>query len=190
MVTFWVAATTCSAPRRSEKAKTMKGKVKLMKNRSRLTIFATILSALACFGLLSGAQAADGDLGGGNTNEGFNALNSLTSGGFNTGLGWYSLGFLTDASYNTGVGAGALVLNDGESNTAAGTAALLLNTTGSENTAVGTDALLYNSVASDNNAVGAFALFNNDSDASGTANFNNAFGRNALTSNVDGDEND
>ncbi len=59
-----------------------------MKNRS--TIFIIILSVLACFGLFSRAQAADGDLGGGNTNEGFNALLNLSGGGFNTGLGWYS----------------------------------------------------------------------------------------------------
>src|SRR5207244_5633605 len=97
-----------------------KKEIKLMKN-CRLTIFATILSVLACFGLLSGAQAQEGDLGGGNTNEGFHALNSLNGGGFNTGLGWYSLGSLTDAFYDTGVGAGALVLADEGTNTAVAT---------------------------------------------------------------------
>jgi methyl-accepting chemotaxis protein len=45
-------------------------------------------------------------------------------------------------------------------------------------------------VASDNNAVGTFALFNNDITGAGSANFNNAFGRNALLNNTDGDEND
>src|SRR5437660_341270 len=106
-----------------------------MKNRSGLTIFTTILSVLACFGLLSGAQAADGDLGGGNTNEGFRALNSLTTGGFNTGLGWYSLFSNSDASFNTGIGAGTLAINNGGSNTAVGAAALLLNTGGFANNA-------------------------------------------------------
>src|SRR6266480_6020688 len=95
--------------------------IKFMKNRSNLKLFTTILCVLACFGLLSGALAQEGDLGGGNTNEGFKALNSLNGGGFNTGLGWYSLGFLTDASFSTAVGAGALVLNNASSNTAVGT---------------------------------------------------------------------
>src|SRR5439155_25591180 len=73
-------------------------KIKLMKNRSSLKIFTTILSVFACFGLLSGARAADeGDLGGGNTNEGARALSGLTSGGFNTGLGWFSLFTDSDA---------------------------------------------------------------------------------------------
>jgi hypothetical protein len=139
-----------------------------MKNRSYLAIFATILSAVTCFGLLSGARAADGDLGGGNTNEGFKALNSLTTGGFNTGLGWYSLFGNSTATADTAVGAGSLVLDNGGTNTAVGAAALLLNTTGS-----------------DNNAVGAFALLNN-----GTGNFNNAHGRGALQANVDGIENE
>src|SRR6266566_8869696 len=108
-----------------------------MKNRSSLT-----LSVLACFAFLPQMQAADGDLGGGNTSEGFNALNLLTTGGFNTGLGWYSLGFnLTDGNFNTAVGAGALDLTNGTSNTAAGTGAMLLNIIAGRNTAVGTDAL-------------------------------------------------
>src|SRR5467141_2397218 len=104
-----------------------------MKNRSRLAIFAMILSAVTCFGLLSGARAADGDLGGGNTNEGFRALNSLTTGGFNTGLGWYSLFGNSTATADTAVGAGSLVLDNGGTNTAVGAAALLLNTTGADN---------------------------------------------------------
>src|SRR6059036_1379763 len=119
-----------------------------MKNHSSLTIFTTILSVLACFGLLPQMQAADGDLGGGNTNEGFNALNNLTTGGFNTGLGWYSQWQLTDGFFNTAVGAGSLDLNNGNSNTAAGTGAMLLNLTANNNTAVGTDALIFNDFTS------------------------------------------
>src|SRR5437016_889650 len=114
-----------------------KRKIKIMKNRSSITIFAMILSAVTCFGLLSGARAADGDLGGGNTNEGFRALNSLTTGGFNTGLGWYSLFSLTTATADTAVGAGALILDNEGTNTAVGAAALLLNTGGFANNAFG-----------------------------------------------------
>jgi len=155
-----------------------------MKNRSNLAIFVTILSAVTCFGLLSGARAADGDLGGGNTNEGYRALNSLSGGGFNTGLGWYSLGFLTDAFYDTGVGAGALVLDNEGTNTAVGTAALLLNTTGFANNAVGVDALLYNDSGFFNNAHGRNALFNNVDGSQ-----NNALGDLALNDNVSGNFN-
>ncbi|MCF8884157.1 hypothetical protein L5849_15810, partial [Erythrobacter sp. SN021] len=49
--------------------------------------FLLIPLILVCFAFSPQIHAADGDLGGGNTNEGFNALNNLTSGGFNTGLG-------------------------------------------------------------------------------------------------------
>jgi hypothetical protein len=157
-----------------------------MKNRSNLEIFATILSAVTCFGLLSGARAADGDLGGGNTNEGYRALNSLdgNGGGFNTGLGWYSLGHLTTAFYDTAVGAGALVLDNAGENTAVGTAALLLNTTGQDNNAFGVDALLYNDSGFYNNAHGHIALFNNMDGIE-----NEAMGDRALRDNVSGSQN-
>jgi hypothetical protein len=151
-----------------------------MKNRSKLTIFTTLLSVLACFGLLSRAQAAEGDIGGGNTVEGFKALNSSTvTGGFNTGLGWFSQGFITTGQFNTAAGAGSLDVNiTGTSNTAAGTAALLLNIgkSADNNTAVGTNALLHNSftatspaTATDNTGVGVFALYNNLDGADNTA---------------------
>ncbi len=183
-----------------------------MKNRN--IIFGAILSVLACFAFLPQMQAADGDLGGGNTSEGFNALNLLTTGQFNTGLGWYSLGFnLTDGNFNTAVGAGALDLNNGTSNTAVGTGAMLLNIVADRNTAVGTDALLFNDftatsppTATDNTAVGfqallsnldggsntavgSFALSSNDISGNGFANGNTAVGFLALTLNVDGDSN-
>ena len=141
--------------------------------------FLLIPLILACFAFLPKMQAQEGDLGGGNTNEGFHALFNLTTGGFNTGLGWYSLGFnLTDGFFNTAVGAGSLDLNNGTSNTAAGTGAMLLNITANNNTAVGTDALLFNdftatspSTANDNTALGFQALFNNHD-----AGFNTAVG--------------
>ena len=77
-----------------------------MINRSSLKTFTTILSPLACLELLSTAQAQEGDLGGGNTNERFNALLNLGSGGFNNGLGWYSEWFLTTGFFNSAVGGG------------------------------------------------------------------------------------
>src|SRR6266404_7026118 len=141
-----------------------------MKNRSSLTIFTTLLSVLACFGLLPQMQAApdvvpapDGCYPGFTTAEGCNALRHLTTGAGNTGVGWYSLFFAGASNFNTGVGAGTLVLNTGDNNTAVGAAALLLNTTGDDNTAVGTDALALNVSAVTNVAVGTFAAQNNDS---------------------------
>src|ERR1043166_9082284 len=162
----------------------MKGKIKLMKNRSRLTIFATILPALACFGLLSGAQAQEGDLGGGNTNEGFGALGSLSGGGFNTGLGWYAVGFLTDAAFDTGVGAGGLVFDTGGTNKACGTGALLPNSTGSQNNAFGDLAMESNTTGSFNTAMGDDALIECTTGSS-----NVAIGDEAGTNLVDGEGN-
>jgi hypothetical protein len=166
-------------------------KIKLMKNRSSLTIFTTMLSVLASLALLPQMQAApdvvpgpDGCYPGFTTAEGCNALQNLTTGAGNTGVGWRSLFADMTGSFNTGLGAGALLLNTADSNTAVGAVALLLNTTGTENTAVGTDALVHNSTGSDNNAVGAFALFDNNGD------FNNAHGRDALAANTTGIENE
>ena len=140
---------------------------------------------LACFGLLSRMQAQgnEGDIGGGNTVEGFNPLHNNTTGGFNTAMGWFSLYNNIDAFFNTGFGAATLFYNNGTSNTAVGTAALFFNTTGSENTAVGTNALVHNNTASNNTAMGFEALFSNT-----TGNFNTAVGWQALASS-DGDDN-
>src|ERR1700686_2868311 len=80
--------------------------------------FLLIPLILVCFAFSPQMQAQEGDLGGGNTNEGFNALSNLSGGGFNTGLGWYSQWQLTDGFFNTAVGAGSLDLNNGNSNTA------------------------------------------------------------------------
>ena len=162
-----------------------------MKNRYLMAI----LPVLACFAFLPGTQAQlspppDGCYPNFTTAEGCSALNALTTGTGNTALGWFALSSDLDGSFNTAVGGGALVLNNGGANTAVGAAALLLNTMGTECTAVGTDAMVFNTIAIDNNAFGAFALEHNDSSGSGLANFNNAFGRNALFNNVDGDEND
>jgi len=158
----------------------------LMKFRKLLPV------ALVCFALLPQIQAeqspalpaADGDLGNGNTSEGFNALQSLTTGQFNTGLGWESLTTLTTASFNTGTGAGTLALNNGRENAATGAGSLLLNTSGFRNTANGSHSLLYNDNGLYNCAFGAFGLFNNTNGFS-----NNAVGDSALLSNVHGAQN-
>src|SRR5438552_4582369 len=180
-------------------------KVKLMKNRSSLKIFTTVLSVLACCAFLQTMQAQlppeipgnpDGCYPAFTTAEGCNALHQLLGGIGNTAVGWYSNFLAGDASFNTSVGAGTLALTsrtgagtDGNSNTAVGTAAMILNLSGSQNVAVGTNALVNNLTGSGNNAVGSFALYNNDSSGLGHANGNNAFGNFALTSNVDGTTN-
>jgi len=157
---------------------------------NRNTLFATILSVLICFGLVSRAQAAEGDIGGGNTVEGFHALNNSTvTGGFNSGFGWYAGGFMTTGQFNTAAGAGALDVNiTGNSNSAFGTGALLLNVGhhADDNTAVGTNALLHNSfsntspaTATENTGVGFMALYSNMDGGANTA-----VGSGALESNL------
>ena len=177
-----------------------KKKIKLMK--TRLKIFTTVLSVLACCAFLPTMQAQlppeipgnpDGCYPAFTTAEGCNALHQLLGGIGNTAVGWYSNFLAGDASFNTGVGAGTLALTsrtgvgtEGNSNTAVGTAAMILNLSGSRNTAVGTNALVNNMIASENNAVGFFALYNNDSSGGGFASANNAFGAFALANNIDG----
>ena len=158
-----------------------------------------IAGALACFGLLSKAEAVipapDGGYPGFNTAEGQNALFSLTTGVANTAIGWYSLWSNTDGSYNTGVGVGTLLFNigdqtagDGTQNTAIGAAALLFNTTGLANTATGVTALLNNIEGNGNTANGWGALSNNNGNPpDGSA--NTAVGAGALFSNTTGDSN-
>src|SRR6266568_284160 len=133
---------------------------------------------LVCFGFFSRAQAQEGDLGGGNTNEGARALSGLTTGGFNTGLGWFSLFSHSDAFFNTGVGSGALLFNDQTGNGLA-----------NGNTAVGQRALFNNIDAFFNTAVGSVALANNDSTGNALAINNTAVGVGALFSNTDGASN-
>ena len=166
----------------------------------KLTILPLLIAGvLACFGLLSKAEAVvpapDGGYPGFNTAEGQNALFSFTTGVANTAIGWYSLWSNTDGSYNTGVGAGTLLFNvgdqttgDGTQNTAIGAAALLFNTTGLANTATGVTALLNNIEGNGNTANGWGALSNNNGNPpDGSA--NTAVGAGALFSNTTGDSN-
>ena len=167
-----------------------------MKNQTKRLV--VILLVVACFGLLSGAQALspapDGCYPNFTTAEGCNALAGLGTGAGNTGLGWKALLSDSSGSFNTAVGAGALIFSNGDSNTALGAAALLLDSTGSNNTAVGTGTLV-NNLADGNTATGAFAL--SDNTTGGTLETindlpvgpNTAVGSGALQSNLDGSAN-
>jgi hypothetical protein len=164
-----------------------KRKIKLMKNRSSITTFITILSVIGGFALLPEIKGArevapppDGCYPGFTTAEGCLSLQNLTTGSGNTGVGWRSLFSVGDGSFNTSVGAGALLSNNGDNNTAVGAAALLLNATGGSNTAVGTAALEMDSGGPFNTAVGLEALMNT------TANANVAVGDLALINNTTG----
>jgi len=179
-----------------------------MKNRSRLKIFTTIFSVLACFGLAFGAGSPESPDPtpfpvNSNTADGFRALENSDN-AFNSAFGWFSLFTNTDAFFNSGFGAGTLFFNDGADNTAVGTAAMFFNTSGPDNTAVGINALRDNTTGNRNCAFGSFALFNNqvagnasnafgfealfnnDADGAGSGQFNNGFGWLALFNNVDG----
>jgi methyl-accepting chemotaxis protein len=154
-----------------------------MKNRSSLTIFTTILSVLACFGLAFGAGGPESPDPSpfpvnSNTADGFRALENSAN-GFNSAFGWFSSFTNTGATFfSTGLGAGTLFFNDAADNTAVGTAAMFFNTTGTDNTAVGINALRDNDSGINNNAVGSFALFSNVSGGGnvgiGNATLNNA----------------
>ncbi len=144
-----------------------------MKNRSSFTIFTTIFSVLACFGLAFGAGGPESPDPSpfpvnSNTADGFRALENSAN-AFNSAFGWFSSFTNTGATFfSTGLGAGTLFFNDG-------------------NCAFGSFALFNNQVAGNaSNAFGYQALFNNDSDGLGNGQFNNAFGWEALWSNVDG----
>jgi hypothetical protein len=156
-----------------------------MKNRSSFTIFTTIFSVLACFGLAfgnGGPESPDptGRPVNSNTADGFRAVENSDN-AFNSGFGWFSLFNNTDAFFNTGVGAGTLFFNDGPNNTAVGAAALFFNSTGGNENAVGVNALRDNDSGFFNNAHGTFALFSNVDGGQ-----NNAFGDQALIDNVSG----
>jgi hypothetical protein len=152
----------------------------------RATPVFLVALALACFGLLSAAQAVipapDGGYPGGNTAEGQAALVTLTTGGFNTAVGFLSLSANTTNSFNTAIGAGTLLANTADSNTATGAGALLRNTTGVANTADGTFALFSNTTGNINTAVGLTALGNNTTGSNNTA-LGTEAGTNVITAN-------
>jgi hypothetical protein len=125
-----------------------------------------ITLTLLCIGLSSTAQAVspapDGGYPGGNTAEGTQGLQSLTSGISNTVLGFQALFSNTTGYQNMAAGKSALFSNTtGNLNTAAGEGALYANTTGTRNTANGFSALGANQTGNDNTATGFNALQNN-----------------------------
>ncbi len=139
---------------------------------------------LVCFGLSPIAQAADGDLGKGNTAEGSGALQSLTTGIHNTALGAQTLFSNSAGNFNTATGSQALKNSTGNNNTADGFQALFFNTTGFENAATGWRALFHNTTGFHNTANGFAALFSTTS-----GNHNTADGDLALVSNTTGNFN-
>jgi hypothetical protein len=138
-----------------------------------------------CFGFASTARAlTEGDLGNGNTVEGANALQSLTTGIHNTAIGFEALNKDTMGNFNTATGSQALKNSTGNNNTADGFQALFFNTTGFENAATGWRALFHNTTGFHNTANGFAALFSTTS-----GNHNTADGDLALVSNTTGNFN-
>jgi hypothetical protein len=145
-------------------------------DRSPLRLgFLLIPLVLGCFALLPTPNAfgvtpaPDGGYFNGNTAEGTNALDNLTSGVNNTALGNSTLSSDTIGSYNTATGFQALRSNTANNNTADGHQALFSNTTGISNTATGSQALFKNTGGHDNVATGRIALFLNTQGSYGTA---------------------
>ena len=139
-------------------------------SRSSLPLNAC-LAAFLVLPLAVGAvsPAPDGSYANGNTAEGTNALNSLTTGGNNTALGFQALFNNSSGSANTATGADAVLHNTtGNDNTALGFEALLNNTV-SNNTAIGFSALANNTTGNDNTATGSNALFHNTTGFANTA---------------------
>jgi Chaperone of endosialidase len=161
---------------------------------------------LACFALSPTAQAVDpppdGFYPGNNTAEGFEALQSLTTGTGNTALGNHALFGNTEGSLNSATGDFALADNDtgnantatgfdalgsnksGDNNTANGALALVGNISGINNTAAGYLALAGNTTGDNNTAAGFQALLSNETGINNTA-----AGINALLSNTEGNDN-
>jgi hypothetical protein len=178
-----ILASAKKQQRRNE-CQNLKGTI--MKNRNTTIRLAIILSMVACFGLLPGAQAvepaaSDTALAGGNTSDGQLALGGLTTGIYNSAFGIYSLLSNDAANFNTGMGAGTLLSNTASENTAIGAGALLSNTIGARNAASGAFALFDNTEGNDNTATGDRALLGNT-----TGSGNTAYGSFALGANTTG----
>ena len=160
--------------------------------------FLLVPLAFAWFALSPKSQAAEGDLGKGNTVEGSGALNSLTTGIHNTALGYRTLFSLKTGNDNTATGSEALYNSTASFNTANGFQALHHNTTGFNNEATGWRALFENTIGFQNTANGVAALYSNstgiDNTATGaaalhdnkTGGFNTAVGFQALPQNTTG----
>ena len=176
-----------SFPSKSLKGKALE-KNRHMKTTTKFTCPTFAPLALACFAVLSTAQAVnpppDGGYGNQNTAEGSDALFYLTSGVWNVAIGFQALYNDSSGNQNTATGYKALFNNTtGDKSTAYGSQALFSNTTGSDNVATGFSTLYSNSTGNRNTAVGYRTLtFNNGDD-------NTAVGWNALYNNTTGDQN-
>jgi hypothetical protein len=186
---------TLSLPCRAKKKqnlahmKTTTRQFKPSMNRLLCQFALLIAFALACFVVLSTAQAVipppDGGYPNENTAEGTRSLYNLTIGAANTAIGFQALFHDTTGSQNTASGDGALFNNrTGFANTALGWGALTGNTTGGNNTASGNEALYRNTSGFSNTATGMEALYVNT-----TGNSNTATGQAALFSNTTGNDN-
>jgi uncharacterized coiled-coil protein SlyX len=137
-----------------------------------------------------GAQALVFNVDGvSNTAAGTQALFANTSGSGNCAFGQWAQSFNTVGDTSNAFGYGSLFNNDTTAINGFGFAALASNVTGPNNAAFGDLSLVLNVIGSANCAFGNEALLNNDSSAAGAGNGNNAFGVQALTSNVDGETN-
>ena len=100
--------------------------------KNRYTLLTTILSMLACFGLLPQAQAES------NTAYGDGALVNVSTGCCNTAIGSNALLSNTTGSFNTAVGRGTLYsFTSGNGNIAIGEGAGNNLTTGDQNIYIG-----------------------------------------------------
>jgi hypothetical protein len=152
-----------------------------VKRSSLRRAFLLISLLLVCFGLSPTVKAVspepDGGYPNGNTAEGHNALDNLTTGHGNTALGLGTLSRNLGGDSNTATGAHALVGNiNGNRNTATGAQTLSKNTHKNDNTANGFRALNF-SEGNGNTAIGSRALENNFTGNSNIA-LGNEAGRN------------
>lgn len=133
-----------------------------------------------------GSTALESNEGESNSAFGQDALASNTEGNSNSAFGGGALNFNTTGGSNVAVGSGAMNNNiSGNRNVAVGLEALQKNLNGNGNVALGSEALVNNQSGTANTAVGRDAL----SGPAPSANFNSAFGANALVSITTGSNN-
>ena len=135
--------------------------------------------AAVLLGLPLMARAADYT----DTADGYQSLNSVTTGTLNTAYGCDTLALVTTGGKNTAVGVNALLACQGDSNTALGLDALSSNVYGAYNVAAGAQALAYGGSGNYMTAVGYEALYNNTADGS------TALGFDSLYNNTTGSDN-